>query len=132
MAPLILLLLSIFPCACSSLDLFTYPKPLPERIYGRQSGQTIRVRVMVGFKRPGIYHVPQGTTLGELLEMARPLEHIERDGLPRGFCAIELKHTGGGKVRTDRVRGGPRSEQMHLPLREGSEIGIVNLVKWTL
>lgn len=65
--------------ACSS----TPPRPNDKAVYGDPAADTVEVTVGKGFQFPGTYHVPEGTKLGLLLDVARVLPIVKewRDGV---------------------------------------------------
>lgn len=57
----------------TSCYVFDANLPSPKAEYGKQTSQTIAVTAGDGFRKPGVHHVPQGTTLRQFIEIAAVL-----------------------------------------------------------
>jgi hypothetical protein len=62
--------LGLLLAACGSANPH---EPLRAKEYGKPTRDTVTVTVGGGFRRPGAYHVPAGTTVGDLIHMAEML-----------------------------------------------------------
>jgi len=79
MARIIALIFFVLALASlSSAD--TLAQPIPQ--YGKRSGTNISIRVFGAMQNQGIYHLPRGTTLKQLLDLAKPTPRF------RGRCGI--------------------------------------------
>lgn len=111
-------------------QLATY-HPRKPQVYGALSSP-ITVTVQGGFLRPGTYHMPQGTTLGDLLKKARLADIILEDGLPNKKCDIYLEEMQGGRRIAWRSNGLPLEQDLQQPLADGAVIAVLDRTKWHL
>lgn len=88
--------------------------------------------VGTGFKRPGIYHVHRDISLAQMLQLIQPLAHLSEEGLPHGYCGLQLQQNESGRLVTRKSRGWPERELSAIQLKDGAQVTVVNLVKWTL
>lgn len=109
--------------------LFDENQPLPRSVYGMHSAETISVTATSGFRKPGIHHVPKGTTLRQFLGTAVILPHY-RWGAAETFCGCRvLMHSPNGTSEGFQSPGEPTEQQLETVLRDGA---IVALMKWNL
>ncbi len=83
------LMFGLLLASCSLMD---PNRPLPKREYGQRTTRTISVTVEGGFKKPGVYQVLPGTTLGDVINMAHMLPNPEK-GTELGLWSLSLKQS---------------------------------------
>lgn len=105
--------------------------PRKPSVYGEAS-LPVTVTVKAGFMRPGTYHLPQGTTLGDLLKKAQLANIIVENGLPNKKCGIYLEQMQGGKLIAWISHGWPSEEDLRQPLADGAIIAVEDHQKWHL
>lgn len=111
---------------CALLD---ENRPLPKSVYGVRSTEAISVTATTGFRKPGIHHVPKGTTLRQFLGMAVILPHY-RWGAAETFCGCRvLMQSPDGRSEGFQSPGQPSEQQLDTVLRDGA---VVALMKWNL
>lgn len=67
--PVVFIVMALCLTGCGSSYKTLRAEELPH--FGASLPGTIQVTVLEGFRRPGHYHLPQGATLGQLLDSAR-------------------------------------------------------------
>lgn len=118
------LILLVTGCA-----LFDKNRQLPKLVYGVRSAETIAVTAKNGFRKPGIHHVPKGTTLRHFLEKAVILPHY-RWGHAEFFCGCRVQmQSPDGRSEGFRTPGEPSEQQLDTVLRDRA---VVALMKWNL
>lgn len=105
--------------------------PNKPRVYGNPS-LPVTVTVQAGFMRPGTYHLPQGTTLGDLLKKARLADVIIETGLPSQKCGVYLEQMQGGQLIAWLSHGWPSEEDLRQPLADGAVVSVKDHQKWHL
>ncbi|WP_078812185.1 hypothetical protein [Prosthecobacter debontii] len=101
------------------------------RVYGASS-LPVTVTVQAGFLRPGTYHLPQGTTPGDLLEKAQLADVVVEIGLTNKKCGIYLEQIQGGKLIAWLSLGWPSEEYLRRPLADGAIVAVADHQKWHL
>ncbi len=93
--------LVLMACFLSGCYMFDANLPRPKAEYGQSGEHTIAVMAGIGFRKPGVHHVPRGTTLRAFIARAEILPetrrfplidyhvHQIRDGKGVGFRANE-------------------------------------------
>lgn len=100
--------------------------PRPKTEYGKQTGQTITVTAGYGFRKPGLHHVSQDTTLRQFIEIAAVLPN-RRWGAVEGFCGCRLRMLKAGKPGGFQSPRKPTEQQLDTRLEDGA---IVDVIKW--
>jgi len=101
--------------------------PRPNAEYGHRSKQTIAVTAGSGFRKPGVHHVPRGTTLRQFLKSAQILpkggwQHFDMSSVNSG-CRLKQFHNG---QRTGFLsRGKPSEKQFDTILEDGADVAVL-------
>jgi hypothetical protein len=95
--------------------------------YGARLPGTIQVTVLQGFKHPGHYHLAQGATLGQLLDLAelKPFKWGTDNPAYWQYIEVNLPETENGRQRIGRDgHGGLRisAKARNLQLQDGQQV----------
>lgn len=105
--------------------------PKPRRDYGNAS-LPVAVSVGSGFKRPGMYYLPTGSTLKTVITQAHLWREIAGQGLPNRYCYLQITQVENGHKVTFKSNGQPTEQELDQVLTDGAVVEVVHLVKWTL
>lgn len=102
--------------------------------YGASLPGTIQVTVLQGFRRPGHYHLPQGVTLGQLLDRAKlkPFAWGTGNSQCWQYIAVEMPRPARGRQMINRegLTGLTISaEDRNIRLRNGQQVRC-DLITW--
>lgn len=125
MKPRLLIALSALVSSCYMFD----PNlPLPQRSYGQSAENAIAAVVTKGFRKPGTHHVPRGTTVRELLEMAQMLPNPGR-GAEAGWWSLKVAQLKNGNPVGFISRETPTEAELNTILEDGAQVSVI---KWNL
>jgi hypothetical protein len=110
-------------CCLPGCYVFDANLPRPKAEYGRRSEQTIAVTALSGFRKPGVHHVPRGTTLRQFLKIAQVLPN--RDwGFSEFSCGCRVRQSRNGKGAGIFSQAEPSEKQYETSLEDGAEVNV--------
>ncbi|OYW76396.1 MAG: hypothetical protein B7Z37_08680 [Verrucomicrobia bacterium 12-59-8] len=110
-------------CCLSGCYVFDANLPRPKAEYGQRTEQTIVVTAGSGFRKPGIHHVPRGTTLRQFMKIAQILPN--RDwGPEEWYCGCTVKQMRDGKGAGIFSQAEPSKKQYETRLEDGAEVAV--------
>lgn len=120
-----LLCSALMICCLPGCYVFDANLPRPKAEYGQRSEQTIVVTAGMGFRRPGIHHVPRGTTLRQFLKIAQILP--ERDWTPGRYsiCACKVGMIRNGKGAGFMTALEPSEKEYKTILEDGAKVAVL-------
>ncbi len=123
--PVVFIVMALCLTGCASSSKTIRAEELPD--YGASLPGTIRVTVLQGFRRPGHYHLPQGATLGQLLDRAKlkPFAWGTGNSQCWQYIAVEMPRPARGRQMINRegLAGLTVSaEDRNIRLRDGQQV----------
>lgn len=130
--PVVFIVMALCLTGCASSPKPLRAEDLPH--YGASLPGTIQVTVLEGFRRPGHYHLPQGTTLGQLLDSARLKPFDLGTNNPRcwQFISVEMPRPARGRQMINREGQAGltiSAEDRNIRLRDGQRV-ICTSITW--
>ena len=110
-------------CSLSGCYVFDANLPRPKAEYGQRSEQTIAVKAGRGFRKPGVHHVPRGTTLRQFIKIAQLLPNREW-GSAESWCGCRVKQIRHGKGAGIFSQAEPSEKQYETSLEDGAEVDV--------
>lgn len=118
-----LLLFVFVEMACSNT-----PSHNSKSVHGDPGPNTITVTVGSGFLYRGTYHLPSGTRLGLLLDVARVLpsaKDLRSDGVVKQLVPCSVRSAGGKYRATADFGKVTKPEFRSMMLHDGDEVGFL-------
>lgn len=116
-------------CCMSGCYVFDANLPRPKAEYGQVQANSIAVNALMGFRKPGVHHVPRGTTLRQFLKIAQILPERDWNG-QRSFYGCSVSQRRHGKVSGFFAAMGPPSEKEYETVLEDGAHVKVFMLNW--
>ena len=110
-------------CCQSGCYVFDATLPRPQAEYGQRSELTIAVKAGHGFRKPGVHHVPRGTTLRQFIKIAQILPN-HAWGPAEFYCGCTVKQMRDGKSAGIFSKAEPSEKQYETRLEDGAEVAV--------